>query len=78
MAAQVYRHQGRYYLTGAVATSCVAWRRDGEAWVSAPDTLPDQAKRVGVSDLPVELREELLAFATRAEVMGGAARQLGN
>jgi hypothetical protein len=78
VAAQVYRHGDRFYLTGAGATSCVGWRRDGEAWVSAPDTLPAQAQRVGVRDLPVELREELLAFATRAEVMGAAARQLGN
>ena len=78
MAARVYRHGGRFYLTGAGATSCVGWRKEGEEWVSAPDALPADAERVGIEDLPVELREELLAFATRAEVMGATARQLGN
>ena len=78
MAARVYRHGDRFYLTGAGATSCVGWRHEGGKWASAPDTLPSGAERVGIEDLPVELREELLAFATRAEVMGAAARRPGN
>ena len=78
MAARVFRHGDRFYLTGAGATSCVGWRPEGEEWVSSPDTLPADAERVGIEDLPAELREELLTFATRAEVMGADARQLGN
>ena len=78
VAARVYRHGDRFYLTGAGATSCVGWHREGGEWVSAPDAVPAGAERVGIEDLPEELREELLAFATRAEVMGAAARQLGN
>ena len=78
MAARVYRHGDRFYLTGAGATTCVAWHRQGEEWVSSPETLPDGAEKAAFQDLPEELREELLAFATRAEVMGEAVRQLGN
>lgn len=77
MAARVYRHGGSFYLEGAGATTCVGWQREGEEWVSAPGALPSGAERVGIEDLPVELREELLAFATRAEVMGAAARRPG-
>ena len=78
MAARVYRHGDRFYLTGAGATTCVGWRREGGEWVSAPETLPDGAEKAAIPDLPVELREELLAFATRAEVMGAAVRHLGH
>ena len=78
MTARVYRHGDRFYLTGAGATTCVAWRRQGEEWVSSPESLPDGAEKVAFQDLPEDLREELLAFATRAEVMGAAVRQLGN
>ena len=78
MAAHVYRHGHRFYLTGAGVTTCVGWRRQGEAWVSSPEGLPEGAEKVAFHDLPEELREELLAFAARAEVMGAAVRQLGN
>ena len=78
MAARVYRHRHRFYLTGAGATTCVGWDLQGDAWVSSPQTLPEGAEKVDFHDLPEELREELLAFAARAEVMGAAVRQLGN
>jgi hypothetical protein len=78
MAARVHCHSEVYYLTGAGATPCVAWRREGERWISAPASLPAEAEGVAVEDVPDDLREELLAFATRAEVMGATAQQLGN
>lgn len=78
MAARVYRHGDRFYLTGAGAITCVGWRRQGQEWVSSPESLPDGAQKAAFESLPEELREELLAFAARAEVMGAAVRQLGN
>ena len=78
MAARVYRHGEHFYLTGAGATTCVGWRRQGREWVSSPESLPDGAQKIAFENLPEELREELLAFAARAEVMGAAVRQLGN
>lgn len=78
MAARVFRHGDAYYLTGAGATPCLRWHRQDDQWLSQPHELPAASEAVSVQDLPEDLREELLAFATRADVMGAAAAQLGN
>jgi hypothetical protein len=47
------------------------WFRQGEGWGSAREELPAQVRKIGFGELPVELQEEILAFAARAEAIGG-------
>ena len=70
MALRVYRHESDIFLTGAGATGCLRWHRGDDGWRCTPAALPEGAETIGPDAVPEDLREELLAFATRAEAMG--------
>ena len=70
MALQIHRDGDDYYAGGMGAQGEVRWTRDGDRWVSAIQSPPPGAMPVTFGDLPADLREELLAFAARAELLG--------
>lgn len=72
-ALQIYQKGEAYYLVGAGATPCLRWARDRDRWLPEPSELPPAAIAVEIGRLPTELREELLAFAARADAMGAVA-----
>ena len=70
MGVRVYSHGDDVYLTGAGSTGCLRWSRVDGRWHCAPAQLPDGAESAGPEAVPDDLREELLAFITRAAAMG--------
>ena len=56
----------------------MAWYREQDRWASKPEALPAGAESITVVELPDDLREELLAFVARAEVMGTGRLDSGN
>ncbi len=56
----------------------LAWYREQDRWASKPEALPTWAESITVVELPDDLREELLAFVARAEVMGTGRLDSGN
>lgn len=67
---EIYDAGGDYYLRLAGSTGALRWScRDGD-WRAAPEKLPAGLQRVELPDLPPPLREEILAFAARAEAIG--------
>ena len=69
MALALYRSGETFYATGITAQGAIGWNREGDQWVSTLQTAAPQAESVGFGDLPAELREEILAFAARSDVM---------
>ena len=69
MVLALYRSGGTFYATGITAQGAIAWNREGDQWVWTPEASLPQAEAVEFGDLPAELREEILAFAARADVM---------
>ena len=78
MSVRIYQHGGDISLTGAGTTPCLRWSEEQGRWRSQPAELPEQAERLTPENVPDDLREELLAFVTRADAMGAAMTQFGN
>ena len=67
----VYADDAGFYARGLTRGGAVCWRRDGDQWVASKGEVPSSAHRVGLTELPADLQEEVLAVAARAEVLGG-------
>ncbi len=78
MAVSLSRHGETYYLGGVPGVPDLAWYREQDRWASKPEALPTGAESITVVELPGDLREELLAFVARAEVMGIGRLDSGN
>ncbi len=78
MSIRIYQGDGDIYLTGVGTLPCLRWYLQDARWRSEIAPLPAQVDRVTPEQIPEDLREELLAFAARAEAMGPAATQFGN
>lgn len=70
MDLQAYRDGEEYYLCRPGGRDGLRWRLQEHAWTASGARLPTGATPVELAALPPELREEVLAFAARAAVMG--------
>ena len=48
----------------------MVWARQQDQWVCEPGELPETATVMPIEQVPADLQEEILALATRAEVIG--------
>lgn len=78
MSVSLSQHGGAYYVSGVGTLPDLCWYRDGDQWLSRPEARPSGAESVEATQLPHDLREELLAFIARAEVMGPSRWDSGN
>ena len=62
--------QSTYYGTGIAGPVCMVWERQEDQWVCEPGELPETATALPMEQVPADLQEEILALATRAEVIG--------
>lgn len=70
---ELYTLGEAWYLAREGESKGWCWRPAGEVWSVDRADLPAGMRRARVEDLPVGLREELLAFAARAAAMGDRA-----
>lgn len=70
MQIDIYRDGENYYVCQGQGTVALRWFRDGEHWTCVKEKLPPGLEQADVGELPGDLQEELLAFLTRAEMMG--------
>ena len=70
MALRIHRDGEDYYAGGVGPQGEVRWTREGDRWVTAIQPPPPGATPVTFGDLPADLREELMAYAARAEFLG--------
>ena len=70
MDLNVFKHDGEYYTCGPGSAVTLRWRQDEGHWVAIRDEVPGLAEKLTVQDLPVELQEEMLAYAARSATMG--------
>jgi hypothetical protein len=59
-----------YYATGIAGASCLLWVRQADQWTCEPSSLPQGMTTVPMEEVPVDLQEEILALAARADVIG--------
>ena len=59
-----------YYATGIAGASCLLWVRQGDQWTCEPGSLPQTVTTVPLEQVPVDLQEEIMALAARADVIG--------
>jgi len=62
--------KGEYYACFPGAQGALLWRWEEDRWTSTAVDLPEGSEPVALAELPPDLREELLAFAARAEALG--------
>ncbi len=70
--------QPAYYLTGITGPACMVWKRQQDQWVCEQGELPETATAMPMDKVPAALQEEILALATRAEVIGPQGWNLNN
>jgi hypothetical protein len=63
---------GGFYIRPRHALAAVRWTREEGSWVSSRGIVPDGSRAVDLTAVPADLREEILAFVARAEVVGEA------
>ncbi|MFA6111115.1 MAG: hypothetical protein WDA75_20350 [Candidatus Latescibacterota bacterium] len=63
---------GGFYIRPRNASAAVRWTREDNSWVSARAIVPSGSRTVDLAAVPADLREEILAFVARAEVVGEA------
>jgi len=72
VSMRIYAHEEVFYTRGLSRVGCLAWTLEGDQWVRDAGEVPAGAGEVTIQDVPDSLREELLAFAARAEAMPGS------
>lgn len=61
---------GEFYIRPPGSSGALRWFCSEGSWFNAREQLPDGARKAEFGELPEALREEILAFAARAETMG--------
>jgi len=67
-----------FYIRPPGSSGALRWFCREGRWLNAREKLPEGARKVEFSELPDALREEILAFAARAETMGNQVWSEGN
>jgi len=62
-----------FYIRMPGSAGALRWFCCEGSWLNAREKLPKGARKAEFFELPETLREEILAFAARAEVMGNQA-----
>jgi len=62
--------QPAYYTTGIAGASCMHWVQQDDQWTCEPGSPPEKMTPMPMEDVPVDLQEEILALAARADVIG--------
>ena len=69
MDLEIHADDTGFFIRLPSRSQVLYWHRQGDRWVSGPKPLPARCSRVDFSDLPTDLREEVLASAARADAM---------
>ncbi len=69
MNLEIYADDTGYFIRLPSQSLGLHWHRQGDRWVSGPKPIPSRCSRVDFSDLPADLREEVLASAARADAL---------
>ena len=56
----------------------MVWKRQQDQWICKPGELPETTMAIPMEKVPSALQEEILALATRAEVIGPQGWNLNN
>ena len=67
-----------YYGTGIAGPGCLVWERQQDQWICEAGQLPETVTVMPMAKVPAALQEEILALATRAEVIGPQGWNLNN
>ena len=70
MNLEVLSEGQEFYTRGPGTAPSMRWRQDQGHWVCAREEIPENATPTDVVDLPVELQEEMLAYAARSATAG--------
>ena len=70
MNLEVFAEGEDFYSRGPGTAPPLRWRQEEGHWVCTRRDIPGSAAQVELAGLPIELREEMLAYAARSATAG--------